>query len=417
MRKLLFILVILVIVLSLQASCLAETVTYAFVATWQETTPWLPDHGDGIDVYRVNEDGTFTQTCNFPTETNSTILAVSPDGQNVYATDETRNYDGEEGMGGGVIAMAFDPETGTLTRLNKLPSVGAAPSNVHIDPTGTLVAVSNHGSTVGSYYAVKAVQTEEGKWVIEKEYDDSSVCVYCVNEDGSLNEDSQALYLTNVNGAHLHTVRFSPSGKWMLSCDKGTGKIFVYKVDIENSIIEPADIPFIEQPDGHPRHLEFDPNNSSRFYVIHERGLNIASYDLDEETGVITPLDFRPSCSGDEVCIDGVGAGSDIHVHANGKFVYCSNRRANGDAFEGNIGVFSVDEEGKLSLIQCVGVGPNPRGYGIDTESKYLYVCNAKDYNNVRYVIDPETGKLSDPLEATVVGTPTCIQFKTYEVA
>ena len=416
MKKIFGLLLVCLLTLSATAGCFAEQVTYAFVATWQETTPWLPDHGDGVDVFRVNEDGTFTQTCNLPTETNSTILCVSPDGTNVYATDETRNFDGQEGMGGGVFAMSFNPESGTLTALNKLPSLGAATSNVAVDPTGKLVAFSNHGSTVGQYYAVKAVQDTEGKWSIAKEYDDSSAGVYCVKEDGSLDESRLTLCLTGVNGAHLHTVRFSPSGKWLLACDKGTGKIFVYQVDAESGTISPAQVPYFEQKGSFPRHMEFDQNNHNRFYVIHERSLSIASYQFNGEDGTIKLLDYQPSCGGDDVCLDGIGAGSDIRVHNNGKYVYCSNRRAKGDTFEGNIGVFAVSTEGKLTLVQCIGVGPNPRGFGLDPESKYLYVLNTNEDNIVRYVINPETGMLSDPIQVAAVGTPTYIQFKTYDL-
>lgn len=419
MKKTLCLMLMLILLLSTSLAVTAEeakNVTYAFVATWQETTPWLPDHGDGIDVFRVSEDGTLDFVFNFPTETNSTILTISADGQYVYATDETRDYDGNEGAGGGAISMVFDPASGTLTRLNKVPSFGAATSNVDVNAVGTLVAVSNHGSTVGEYYAVKARQGENGEWEVYKEYDDSSICVYPVEEDGSLNSKQVSLCIVPVNGAHLHTVRFSPSNQYLLSCDKGTGKIFVFQVNNDEKTVAPAQVPYFEDAGTHPRHLAFSPDAPDRFYVIHEIGLQIGSYQLNEETGEITKLDLVPSCGGEKVCLDGFGAGSDIRVHNNGKYIYVSNRRAKGDEFEGNIGVFSVDEAGKLTLIQCIGVGPNPRGFNLDPSSQYLYVCESNNDTITRFLVDPETGLLSDPVTACSVGTPTCIMFHTYLV-
>ncbi|WP_462266935.1 lactonase family protein [Mucilaginibacter sp.] len=77
---------------------------------------------------------------------------VSPDGRFVYATNR--------GDANEIIVYAIAPETGMLTFVERKSSMGKAPRNFAIDPTGKFLVVSNQDSD--SIFVYK-IDTETGK--------------------------------------------------------------------------------------------------------------------------------------------------------------------------------------------------------------------------------------------------------------
>ena len=91
---------------------------------------------------------------------NPTFLAVHPSGRYVYAVGEFGKFEGRPT--GAVTAYAFDRETGRLTRLNSVSSMGGSPCHVTVDSSGRFALVAN--------------------------YTGGNVAVLPINADGSLGE-------------------------------------------------------------------------------------------------------------------------------------------------------------------------------------------------------------------------------------
>ena len=204
---------------------------YAFVGTWKD----FGGHGEGIYVYELDpETGDMKETDHLRGFRNNSILSISPDKRRLYATIEDKNYQDQWGAGGGVLALAFDAEKGKLSVLNERSALGACTSYISADPAGQYVLITNHGS--GLDVITRVVPDGTGGYKIVNEYDDSTLVLFRLCGDGSIgevcdlhkHEGKGGLKVRGQMCSHLHSVNFDPSGQWVLVCDKGCDRIYVY---------------------------------------------------------------------------------------------------------------------------------------------------------------------------------------------
>lgn len=395
---------------------------YAFVGTWED----FGGHGEGIYVFEIDpETGKMKETDHLRGYRNNSILAISPDKKRLYSTIEDKNYLDEWGGGGGVLALSFDAVDGKLAVLNERSALGACTSYISADPEGQYIIITNHGS--GLDVITKVVTDEQGRYKVVKEYDDSTLVMYPLLKDGTLGEvcdlhkhaGKGALQVRGQVCSHLHSVNFDPSGKWILVCDKGCDRIYVYRMDREKGVLQstPHTV-FDSRPGSAPRHLAFHPSLPYCF-VNNETASTVTSYHFDSAEGILEEADYQPMIDMDplvkaELVGDTYGSPADIHVHPNGKFVY-SSQRSSYRTKQGTdcIAVFSVDpENGHLTRIaNTIMDGPCPRGFAIDPDGQFLYVGNQYMDTICRYRIDDVTGKLACKEVVAHVATPTCIRI------
>src|SRR5215470_7450024 len=100
--------------------------------------------GGGITVFRIDmNDGSLTKVSETGAEAddlNCDGMCVSADGRLLYAVNQTPNFGGKAGAGGGVCAFAINRD-GSLKYLNTQPSMGSNPTGVTIDRTNSRVLV------------------------------------------------------------------------------------------------------------------------------------------------------------------------------------------------------------------------------------------------------------------------------------
>jgi 6-phosphogluconolactonase len=99
---------------------------------------------------------------------------------------------------------------------------------------------------------------------------------------------------------------------------------------------------------------------------------------------------------------------ADIHVSADGKFLYASNRGK-----ENNIAIFSVNEEtGKLTPIGYESTkGEGPRNFSIDPTGKFLLVANQLTSTVEIFKRDTKTGLLKHSGNSLQIPNPVCLKF------
>lgn len=353
---------------------------------WMFVGTYTSGDEGGIFIQRFNaNDGTLESIGNSGGIKNPSFLAISPNHKNLYSVSEVSDFNGQRS--GGISSFSIDGKTGQLTPLNQQSTKGQGPCYVTVD--------------------------DSGKWVLSANYSSGNVCVFPVNEDGSLSpaSDVQQHEGSSVNerrqeGPHAHCIVLSPDNRYVFSADLGADEIKCYQFDREHGKLIPQ--PSVKAaPGAGPRHFKFHPNGKLAF-LINELNSTISSYTYDSESGKLTEVQTVSSLpekfAGNNSC-------ADIHVHPNGMFVYGSNRGHD------SIVIYAVDEEsGKLTYVGHEPTrGETPRNFAIDPSEEFLLAENQKSGTIHVFRINADTGKLTHTGESAEIPTPVCIKFVPIE--
>jgi 6-phosphogluconolactonase len=337
----------------------------------------------GIYLYKFTPATAALEALGLAAETpNPTFLAVSPNGQYLYAVNEVGNYQGQRT--GSVTAYRIEASTGRLTKLNTVSSHGAGPAHLTVDRTGKNVLVANYGG--------------------------GSVAVLPVAADGSLREASSAIQHTgsSVNPRrqrepHAHSINMSPDNRFAIVSDLGLDKLLVYQFDAEKGVLRPNDPPFVTiEPGSGPRHFAFLPDGKHA-YSINEMKSTITVLDWDAKRGAFTT---KQTVSTLPAGYTGESTTAEIAVSPDGKYVYGSNRGHD------SIAVFAVAADGTLKLAEITPAGVNqPRHFLLDPSGQFLIAEGQSSNNMVVFRVKPATGKLTKTHTAAEISAPVCMQF------
>lgn len=287
-------------------------------------------------------------------------FTMSPDGKHLYVCNT--------GTPGGVSAFAIE-NRGALRLLNYRESSGRGPSYVSLDHSGRFVLDANYG---GGF-----------------------VEVYSLAKDGSLDRQT-ALKIHSGSSAHpqrqnkpyAHWFRTDPSNQFGLVADLGTDQVVIYKFDASTGTLSAHDPAFTKVAPGMgPRHLAFHPNGKWT-YAIAELANEVMAFNWDSTKGTLTQFQSVKTLA---ESFTGVSTAAEIAVHANGKFLYASNRG------EDSLVVYAIDaKSGELSLRQRVpSGGKTPRYFAFDRANQWLLVSNQESGNVAVFSVDPKTGELA----------------------
>ena len=305
---------------------------------------------------------------------NPSFIAFHPNKKVLYSVGESD--------GGSVSAFEILPDTGGLILLNTQSAMGAAPCDLEVDKTGSMLVVANYtsGNTVS----------------------------YKINDDGSLSEPVSNIQhegsgpSPRQKGPHAHSVDFTPDNQYVFVSDLGIDRVLIYRPNPEDGSLEKAGEGVAPAGSG-PRHFALHPDGKF-------------AYSLGEISSTVTPLtwaDGKLEQTGETVSTlpaDYEGEGNttaEIAIAPNGKTLYASNRGHD------SIAVFSINEEtGALTLESNVSTqGETPRNFKIDPTGKWLLAANQKTDNVVVFGIDEATGALSAAGKQVTVDAPVCIDF------
>ena len=204
---------------------------------------------------------------------------------------------------------------------------------------------------------------------------------------------------------HLHCVRITPDGKYLLADDLGTDQIHKFNINPnanadnkEKFLTKGTPEAFKVAPGSGPRHLIF--NSDGKFaYLINEIGGTVIAFRYADGM-----LDEIQTVAADTVNAQGSG---DIHLSPDGKYLYASNRlKADG------VAIFKVDEtNGTLTKVGYQLTGIHPRNFIITPNGKYLLVA-CRDTNVIQiFERDQATGLFTDIKKDIKVDKPVCLKF------
>src|SRR5438309_2151446 len=306
-------------------------------------------------------------------------VAVHPGGKYLYAANEA-------GKASTVSAFAVDVESGKLTLLNQMPSLGEDPCYLSFDKTGKYVLVANYSS--------------------------GTIAVFPILADGRLGEHTAMVKDLGARGPnkerqeapHAHWIETSPDNRFALVADLGLDEVLVYKFDAASGTLTPNEPAFARLKAGSgPRHAVFYPNG--RFvFAVNELSSTATSFAYDMKKGTLkeigTASTLPPGFSGRNDV-------AETAVHPNGKFLYVSNRGND------SMAILSIDP-GNRTLAPAGGIptgGKEPRHFAIDPSGKYLLAENQFSNNVVVLKIDPATGGLTPTGQVVEVPSPVDIAF------
>lgn len=336
---------------------------------------------DGIFAYSFNDQSGRLVNLKIPTVANNpSFLAISTNKKFLYSVSELDNLDSNKS--GGLSAFRIE-NNHKLTLLNQVLTYGANPCHVCLSPDGKRLVASN--------------------------YTGGNLSIYNILPEGSLSEIVQRIQHSGsgpVAGRqsepHVHSACFDASGKQLFVADLGIDELKIYHVSPGDVPLSPNDQPFLKLPPGSgPRHFDFSADGRY-IYVINELNSTITVFmkyggDWKSIQNVRTlPKDFK----GENGC-------ADIHLSADGRFVYGSNRGHN------SIAVFRRDlNSGKLVLSETVPVeGDWPRNFALDPSGRFLLCANQKSNDITVFKIDQSSGKLSFTGFKVPNESPVCLKF------
>ena len=339
---------------------------------------------EAVYVYELdNETGKLSKVASSSDVNNPGYITVSSDGKYIYASSDAKkpNY-------GTVSSFSFDPDKKSLTFLNQQKTGGENPVYVNVD--------------------------KSGKWLINATYNQATISVFPLLDNGKIDSIAQHFKFTEGSGvnpkrqekAHTHSVVFSPDSKTVLFADLGADKILQYPFDASQNkpLIDNKSTFINTKPGSGPRHITFS-KNGKLVYSIEELAGMISVYDFsDSNLKEIQRIATHP-----DKIKDGFES-SDVHISPDGKFLYATNRGK-----ENNIAIFKVLNDGKLESIgyQKTG-GKHPRTFAIDETGKFIIVTNVNSQDATVFRRNLETGMLKKVGKPVKINHPTCVKIKMY---
>jgi 6-phosphogluconolactonase len=301
----------------------------------------------------------------------------------VFAVNEVNDFDGKPT--GAVSAFSIDRATGTLTLLNRRPSMGTGPCHLVLDKGGRNLLVANYGSgSVSVLPVVAGGRLGAATGVVQ-------------HAGQSINPDRQ-------KGPHAHCVTLDRANRFAFVCDLGLDKVLAYRFDPQRGELTPHDPPFAQvKPGAGPRHMVFRPDGRFAF-VVNELSSTITVFRYDADAGVLHDVQTVSTLPEH---FDGPNSAAEIDVHPSGRWVYVSNRGHN------SVVLFNVDSDhGTLTYVEEQGTGGfKPRHFGIDSSARYLAVGNQDSDTVLVARIDAGNGRLRPSGVFASAPSPACVKF------
>ena len=334
---------------------------------------------EGIYVLRFNsKDGSAREISHIKTS-NPSFLTLSPNEKYIYAVNENADINGK---GGSVSSFLFNKKNGTLTQLNSQSSEGNHPCYITTDKTGKWLLAGNYSSGNFSVLPLHRGQIGKAKVVIQHQ--------------GS-GPDS-----TRQRSPHVHGIFMKNDNKGFYVTDLGIDKIMNYSFDKSNGRVSPLNPPFFSiQPGSGPRHLAMHPSLPFLYLLNELTGtLNVIN-TINRELPVVQSISTVPANQ------SGNAGSADIHLSADARYLYCTNR-----GNSNSIAIFSIDSTGKASTAGFMQTyGEKPRNFAIDPTGSYLLVANQESNEIVIFKRNIITGQLEYTGKKIAVGKPVCIKW------
>ena len=309
-------------------------------------------------------------------------LVLSADQRQLFAVNETPQ---------GHASSFSISSKGEIKPLNQVATQGDEPTHASLSRDQRFLFVANYAvnpAPGGSLVVIPVARDGKLKPVVQQ----------ARHTPSKVDPERQA-------GAHVHSLVLSPDGRHLYACDLGADKVFIYRYDGASTYHPltaaiPASVAL--PPGSGPRHLLFDAKGRHAYLTL-EMNAEVVVFDVQDDN--LVERQRLPLTERQEAAAKAAGG---LHLSADGRFLYVSNR---GTANE--IVVFGVGKEnGELTFLQRRSVeGDHPREFALDPSDNFLLVANQKSNQIVVIRRDPRSGKLLETVQTLQQDAPSDLKF------
>jgi 6-phosphogluconolactonase len=335
----------------------------------------------GLSVFRFDPKAGTLALVQQVQSANPSFVTLDPSNRFLYVINEIDDYQGQKT--GSAEAYSIDPNTGTLTLLNRQSVGGPIPAHLTTDPSGKFLIVANY---IGGNFVVLPIEADGRLAPVSDEVKDSG--------SGPNKQRQEA--------PHPHIVIYDPPGRHIAAADLGIDKVMIFRLD-NGRLVRMSEASVA--PGAGPRHIAFH-HSGKVIYVVCELNATVTAFAYDPQTGQIGKE--LQTISTEPAGYDGPHSTAEIAVHPSGKFLYVSNRGYNsviGYRIDPATGLLSVIGHAKERVSY-------PRNFAIDPSGKWLYVANQKGDTIVQFEVDQESGALNPTDRVTPSITPVAMVFR-----
>lgn len=355
------------------------TPRFAYIGSASESHAAVNGFAHGIGVFTIEGDRwrrTSTVASDHPS-----FLALHPSERFLYAINEVNWYNNLPT--GTVEAYAANAKDGSLTLLNRQPlSLSAtAPRHMAVSPDGRALVVAVHG---GGAYNVLPID-EGGK---------------LARVSGILKETGSGPNEEHQQAAHPQMVMFDRMGR-LLGADMGSDRLSVFTLD-DGKLSVAARTEALAG--SGPRHMELHPRGNLLF-VANGLDASLSCYGYDAKNGKVLK---QLECVSTVKNRNGEKSAVVMAMHPSGEFLYTAHRSG-----DGGVTVWQSNSTGALRLVQREGDGlQSLHALTITPDGNELLTLNWKSGGVIRWRIDRESGRLTEPIQVVKVPEPMSMVVK-----
>ena len=322
-----------------------------------------------------------------------TIVYVSESGEKriaIWSLDETSGELkrlGEAALRGAPGSLSISPN-----RRHLYASVRSAKQFATLDVDAKTGALSNPTFADAGFNAAYVSADKTGRWLLAASYSEGVVGLSAI-KNGRV-EGPPAVTLEV--GKKAHCIQTDPANKFAFVPHVGElNKVDQLVFDATAGTLSRNTPPHLDGGAGEgPRHMQFHPNGRWAYFV-NEQGKSVTLCDYNAEKGTMKARQSVPTVPEDWRT---KGSCADIHVSADGRFVYASNRGHD------SLAAFSVNaESGELTSLGQTPTEKTPRSFCLVPGDNFVISAGEGSHRLIVFRRDAETGALT-PLKTYECG-------------
>lgn len=313
------------------------------------------------------------------------IVYVSESGEKriaVWSLDETSGELarlGDAPLPGAPGSLALSPD-----RRHLHASVRTAKQFATLDVNPQTGALSNPTFADAGFNAAYVFAEKTGRWLLAASYSEGVAGVSAI-KDGRV---TGAPVATLETGKKAHSIQTDPANRFAFVPHVGElNKVEQLRFDAKGGTLARNTPPHLPGGEGEgPRHMQFHPNGKW-VYFVNEQGKSVTLCDYDAEKGTLKARQSVPTVPEDW---RDKGSCADIHISADGRFVYASNRGHD------SLAVFSVSlETGALASRGQTPTEKTPRSFCLTPGDKFVISAGEGSHRLIVFRRDAQTGALT----------------------
>jgi 6-phosphogluconolactonase len=325
-----------------------------------------------------------------------------------------------------IFAFAMDPESGTLSLIERVPVPGTrlpsptslpmavspdrrflyaalrsppfAASSFAIDPSSGRLS---HLAVSPLLCAMAYIVTDRsGRFLLAASYTDATLAIYPIDAAGRI--EARPAQVTPT-GPHAHCVVVDAANRFAYCAVLGADHVMQLLFDPETGTFAPNAPPAVAtRPRSGPRHLVFHPNG--RFlYLLNQTDATMVAYRIEPGSGGLAEIETVTTLPAHFL---GEANAADTHVTPDGRFLYASERQTS------TLIGFRIDAaNGFLAPIGRWSTETTPRGFAIDPRGRFLLAAGLDSNQLSVHAIDPEQGSLTLRAQYPVGGMPNWVEI------